>query len=276
MGWLTPAKPWLPPLPVGLCVPVGNFIPAASKSSGQESRSAQRDPRRRWGQAGAGGRTASAMSAVTQTHAGPDAAGASPGLCLGKPSTGSHLGRLGHVCLMAVLEAGKGHPALPSSWDVSSMGLDGKAAAAVAAFWCQLGCCSSRPGWCGLGKTGTSRAGEEEAVGTVMQKASLLKLPLGPNAPFAVPSCSFPAALAAPRAQPRHSHLAVAAGTDSHVCCSPFIAVGWPNTSPQGSQHKARAAGSMFHPQTSRVGTVAELQAAAEQTKPVKQPCGCL
>lgn len=89
-----------------------------------------------------------------------------------------------------------------------------------------------------------SRAGEEEAVGTAMQKASLLELPLGPNAPFSVPSCSFPAALAAPRAQqPQHSHLAVAAGTDSHICCSPFapalrqLATGVPARGEQGRQH---------------------------------------
>lgn len=32
----------------------------------------------------------SAVSAVTHTHAGPDAPSVSPGLCLGQPSTGSH------------------------------------------------------------------------------------------------------------------------------------------------------------------------------------------
>lgn len=32
----TPAKLWLPPLPVGLRVQVGNFTPAASKSVGQK------------------------------------------------------------------------------------------------------------------------------------------------------------------------------------------------------------------------------------------------
>ena len=46
---------------------------------------------------------ASAVSAVTHTHAGPDAAGASPELCLGQLSTGSRLGEWpGRVCLMAV------------------------------------------------------------------------------------------------------------------------------------------------------------------------------
>lgn len=37
-----------------------------------------------------------------------------------------------------------------------------------------------------------SQAGEEEAVGTAVQKASFLELPLGPNSPFLAPSCSSP------------------------------------------------------------------------------------
>lgn len=64
MGWLTPAKPQLLPLPMGLRVPVGNFTPAASKSLDEESGSTWWDPK-------------SAVSAVM--HTSHDAAGASLG-----------------------------------------------------------------------------------------------------------------------------------------------------------------------------------------------------
>lgn len=90
-------------------------------------------------------------------------------------------------------------------------------------------------------------------MGTALQKPSPLELPLGPNTSFPEPGCSFPAVLAAPRAQqPQHGHLvAVAAGTDSHVHHSPFTPARLP--SPRGEQ-------GWQHALTSRAGTVVELQ----------------
>lgn len=124
---------------------------------------------------------------------------------------------------------------------------------------------------------GTSWAGEEEAVGASMQKASPLgAVPWSKRSLF-VPSCSFPAALPTHRAQqPWHGHPAVAAGTDGRVCRSPFALARRPNTSLQGSRHEVSRAGSTLCPQTSRARTAAEPQAAAEQTNPVIQPRGHL
>lgn len=96
-------------------------------------------------------------------------------------------------------------------------------------------------------------------MGTAMPKPSLLDLPLGLNPPFLVANCSFPSVLAAPRAQqPLHYPLAEGAGPD--VCAvTPLHQPGSEHLS-AGAQSQGSGAGSTLCPQTSRAGTVVELQ----------------
>lgn len=96
-------------------------------------------------------------------------------------------------------------------------------------------------------------------MGTAMPKASLLELPLGPNPPFLVANCSFPAVLAAPRAQqPRHCPLAEVAGTAA-CAVTPWHQPGTDHLS-AGAQNQGSGAGSMLCLQASRAGTIVELQ----------------
>lgn len=106
---------------------------------------------------------------------------------------------------------------------------------------------------------------EEEAVGTAMPKTLLLELSLALNPPVLVANCSFPAALAAPRAQqPLHCPLPEGAGPA--VCAvTPLHQPGTEHLS-AGAQSQGNGAGSMLCPQTSRAGTVVEHQN--------KLPCG--
>lgn len=99
----------------------------------------------------------------------------------------------------------------------------------------------------------------EEAVGTAMPKASLLELPLGPNALFLVANCIFPAVLAAPRdQQPQQCPLAEVAGTA--VCAvTPLCLPGTEHLS-AGVQKQRSGDGSTLCPHTDRAGTVGELQ----------------
>lgn len=88
-------------------------------------------------------------------------------------------------------------------------------------------------------------------MGTAMPKASLLELPFGSNPPFLVANCSFPAVLAAPRAQqPPRCPLAEVAGT---AACAVT-----PLHQPGTEQLSARAQNQGSGP--SRAGTMVELQ----------------
>ena len=132
------------------------------------------------------------------------------------------------------------------------------------------------------GRTGAG-LGRQERAGQGRKRlwAQLCKgIPLG-AAPW--PKCSlFGAQLQLPSSAGRSQSSAALArssgggGWHSHVCCSPFAPARQPNTSPQRFRREASGAGSTLRPQTSRAGTVAELQAAAEQTNPVIQPRGHL
>lgn len=169
-----------------------------------------------------GGRVASAVSAVTHAHAGHDAPGASPGLCLGQPSTGSHRRQGGDARLS------------PAAGTALLRGRAGKlqrlllgAAASASQVAAVQGLVQERAG-----------QGRKRLWAHLCKRHPSWSRPLAQTLPFRCPAAAS-AALPTHRAQqPWHGHPAVAAGTASRVCHSPFALARRPNTSLQGSWHE--------------------------------------